>query len=82
LGYNYGVPLHKTGNPAARNAEGTPIYGMPILNVDQCKNIVIFNYDLKPGYSGVDNPIYNRKNNVWVLQGDAKETLTDFLSKI
>ena len=45
-------------NPAARSAEGTPIYGMPILNVDQCKNILIFNYDLKPGYSGVDNPIY------------------------
>ncbi|MGC9353620.1 MAG: NAD(P)(+) transhydrogenase (Re/Si-specific) subunit beta [Mariniphaga sp.] len=69
-------------NPAARNAEGTPIYGMPILNVDQCKNIVIFNYDLKPGYSGVDNPIYDRKNGVWVIQGNAKDTLTDFLSKL
>lgn len=69
-------------NPAARNAEGTPIYGMPILNVDQCNNIIIFNYDLQPGYSGVENPIYNRKNNVWVLQGDAKATLTDFLAKL
>jgi len=68
-------------NPAARNAEGTPIYGMPILNVDQCNNIVIFNYDLKPGYSGVDNPIYDRKTGVWVVQGDAKDTLADFLTK-
>jgi NAD(P) transhydrogenase subunit beta len=69
-------------NPAARNAEGTPIYGMPILNVDQCSNIVIFNYDLKPGYSGVDNPIYDRKTGVWVIQGDAKNTLADFLAKL
>lgn len=69
-------------NPAARNAEGTPIYGMPILNVDQCKNIVIFNYDLKPGYSGVDNPIYKRKSGVAVVQGDASQTLTELLTKI
>jgi H+-translocating NAD(P) transhydrogenase subunit beta len=68
-------------NPSARNAEGTPIYGMPILNVDQCRNIIIFNYDLKPGYSGVDNPIYNRKSGVWVIQGDAKDTITEFLTK-
>jgi H+-translocating NAD(P) transhydrogenase subunit beta len=69
-------------NPAARIAEGTPIYGMPILNVDQCSNIIIFNYDLKPGYSGVDNPIYDRKNGVWVIQGDAKDTLAVFLTKL
>jgi len=69
-------------NPAARSTEGTPIYGMPILNVDQCSNIVIFNYDLKPGYSGVDNPIYDRKSGVWVIQGDAKDTLADFLNKL
>lgn len=69
-------------NPAARNAEGTPIYGMPILNVDQSRNIIIFNYDLKPGYSGVENPIYNRKNNVWIIQGDAKDTLAEFLTRL
>lgn len=69
-------------NPAARNAEGTPIYGMPILNVDQCNNIIIFNYDLQPGYSGVDNPIYKRKNGVWVIQGDASTTVAEFLGKL
>lgn len=67
-------------NPAARNAEGTPIYGMPILNVDQCSNIIIFNYDLKPGYSGVENPMYNRKSGVWIVQGNAKDTLSELLS--
>lgn len=69
-------------NSAARNAQGTPIYGMPILNVDQCRNIVIFNYDLKPGYSGVDNPIYNRKDGVWVIQGDAKETVAAMIEAL
>ena len=69
-------------NPSARNAEGTPIYGMPILNVDQCENIVIFNYDLKPGYSGVDNPIYKRKSGVWVIQGDAAVTVAELLTKM
>ncbi len=69
-------------NPAARNAEGTPIYGMPILNVDQCKNIVIFNYDLQPGYSGVENPIYARKEELWVIQGNASDTLAEVLDKL
>ena len=40
-------------NPAARHAEGTPIYGMPVLNVDQAPQVIICNYDLKPGYAGV-----------------------------
>jgi len=69
-------------NPAARNAEGTPIYGMPILNVDQCRNIVIFNYDLQPGYSGVENPIYDRKEGLWVIQGNASDTLAEVLDKL
>jgi NAD(P) transhydrogenase subunit beta len=69
-------------NPAARNAEGTPIYGMPILNVDHCKNIIFFNYDLKPGYSGVDNPIYLRKTGVWIIEGDAAVTLPEIMEKI
>jgi NAD(P) transhydrogenase subunit beta len=69
-------------NPAARDAEGTPIYGMPILNVDQCSNILIFNYDLQPGYSGVENPLYLKKDGVAVIQGDASVTLADLLKNL
>jgi NAD(P) transhydrogenase subunit beta len=69
-------------NPAARAAEGTPIYGMPILNVDQSKHIFIFNYDTKPGYAGVDNPLYQRKNGVYLFLGNAKDTLNTFLNDI
>ncbi|KUO70261.1 MAG: hypothetical protein APF81_09170 [Desulfosporosinus sp. BRH_c37] len=65
-------------NPAANTAEGTPIYGMPILNAYQAKNIIICNFDLKPGYAGVDNPLYSLKN-VLMLLGDAKSTVADLL---
>ena len=68
-------------NPAAREAEGTPIYGMPILNVDESKNIVIFNYDTKPGYAGVDNPLY-QKDNVHLVLGNAYDTLSELLEKL
>ena len=67
-------------NPAARNAEGTPIYGMPVLNVDQAPYVVICNYDLKPGYAGVENPLYTREEGVALLTGDAKETVSALLS--
>ena len=69
-------------NPAARSAEGTPIYGMPVLNVDDCKEVIICNYDLKPGFAGVDNPIYSRNEGVFLELGDAKKTLQEILAGI
>ncbi|WP_042226315.1 NAD(P)(+) transhydrogenase (Re/Si-specific) subunit beta, partial [Porphyromonas crevioricanis] len=51
-------------NPAARDAEGTPIYGMPVLNVDQAPEVIICNFDLNPGYAGVENPLYHREKGV------------------
>ena len=69
-------------NPAARDAAGTPIHGMPVLNADHAKEIIICNYDLKPGYSGVDNPLYTQEDNVHLLLGDAKETLETLLNAL
>uniref|UniRef100_UPI0035A17D71 NAD(P)(+) transhydrogenase (Re/Si-specific) subunit beta n=1 Tax=Porphyromonas macacae TaxID=28115 RepID=UPI0035A17D71 len=69
-------------NPAARNAEGTPIYGMPVLNVDQCPEIIICNFDLKPGYAGVDNPIYSKEEGVYLFLGDAKESLKEIFGTL
>ena len=68
-------------NPAAREAEGTPIYGMPILDVDKCKEVIIFNYDLKPGYAGVENPIYNRSG-VYKELGNASDTIAKVLNEL
>lgn len=61
-------------NPAAINAEDTPIYGMPILRVDEAKHSIICNLDTKPGYAGVENSLYTA-DNVIMLLGDAKDTV-------
>ena len=66
-------------NPAANTAEGTPIYGMPILAVENCKNIIICNYDDKPGYAGVPNPLYGREG-VRLMLGDASQTFDKLLA--
>lgn len=69
-------------NPAARNAEGTPIYGMPVLNVDAAPEVIICNFDLKPGYAGVENPLYARDRGVYLELGDAKQTLMKLIGGI
>ncbi|MBQ7276748.1 MAG: NAD(P)(+) transhydrogenase (Re/Si-specific) subunit beta, partial [Bacilli bacterium] len=69
-------------NPAANTLVNTPIYGMPVLNVNDAKEIYIFNYDTKPGYAGVDNPIYKRENGVHLFLGNASDTLTNVLNEL
>jgi NAD(P) transhydrogenase subunit beta len=69
-------------NPAANTAEGTPIYGMPVLEADKGKHIIICNFDLKPGYAGVPNPLYEMKDKVHLLLGDAKDSIDTLLSKL
>ncbi|HHX87049.1 MAG TPA: NAD(P)(+) transhydrogenase (Re/Si-specific) subunit beta [Firmicutes bacterium] len=61
-------------NPAANTAEGTPIYGMPVLEVAQSKHVVVCNLDSNPGYSGVPNTLYQEKHTV-TLWGDALDTV-------
>jgi NAD(P) transhydrogenase subunit beta len=69
-------------NPAANTAEGTPIYGMPILNVHEAKHVIIFNYDTKPGYAGVDNPLYEPSDKVALILGDAAKTVREFMNEV
>ncbi|HHW94208.1 MAG TPA: NAD(P)(+) transhydrogenase (Re/Si-specific) subunit beta [Clostridiaceae bacterium] len=71
-------------NPAANTAVGTPIYGMPILDVENSKNLIICNFDKLPGYAGVDNPLYEegREDKIALMLGDAKETLTAILKAL
>jgi H+-translocating NAD(P) transhydrogenase subunit beta len=63
-------------NPAAITVEGTPISGMPILNVHKAKSVIVCNLDEKPGYSGVPNPLYDEPQAV-LLFGNAKETVAE-----
>ncbi len=65
-------------NPAATTAEGTPIYGMPILRAAEARHVVVFNLDEKPGYSGVDNPLYTASH-VITVWGNAAETIPTML---
>ncbi len=69
-------------NPAARDAVDTPIYGMPVLNVDEAPQIFICNFDLNPGYAGVENPLYTRPTGVHLLLGDAKDSLNQLISEL
>ena len=66
-------------NPAANTAEGTPIYGMPVLNAADAKHVLVCNFDDKPGYAGVPNPLYEAPNTIMML-GDAKETVSKLIS--
>ncbi|ADO76518.1 NAD(P)(+) transhydrogenase (Re/Si-specific) subunit beta [Halanaerobium praevalens] len=68
-------------NPAAKTAEGTPIYGMPILDIEEAAEVMILNLDQKPGYAGVDNPLYTNEK-VEMLLGDAKKSLKEILAEI
>ena len=61
-------------NPAAITSTGTPISGMPILRADEAHNVVVCNLDRRPGYSGVENPLYSKVNTILLL-GDARVTL-------
>ncbi|MBA3364835.1 MAG: NAD(P)(+) transhydrogenase (Re/Si-specific) subunit beta [Actinobacteria bacterium] len=59
-------------NPAARTQLGSPIYGMPILDVDRAKNVVVIKRSMNPGFAGIDNPLYRDPKTV-MLFADARE---------
>jgi NAD(P) transhydrogenase subunit beta len=60
-------------NPSAIHVEGTPISGMPILKAHEAKTIVVCNFDTQPGYSGVENTLYEDPKTI-LLTGDAADT--------
>lgn len=68
-------------NPSAIEVEGTPISGMPILMAHEAKNIIVCNFDDKPGYSGVYNPLYKNVKTI-MLEGDAKATISQLRALI
>ena len=61
-------------NPAARSNPGSPIYGMPILNVDKARTVVVFKRSLNPGFAGIDNELFYSEN-TYMFFGDAKKSL-------
>jgi NAD(P) transhydrogenase subunit beta len=68
-------------NPAAMETDGSPISGMPILNAHEAKQVICCNLDDKPGYSGVENALYQNSNTLMLL-GNAKQTLGQLLEAL
>jgi NAD(P) transhydrogenase subunit beta len=62
-------------NPDARNNQGSPIYGMPILNVDDAQAVVVLKRSMNPGFAGIENPLFYNPKTV-MLFGDAKDSIT------
>lgn len=65
-------------NPAAREMEGSPIYGMPVINVDMARNVFVMKRSMASGFAGIDNPLFF-KENTRMLFGDAKEMLSNII---
>jgi NAD(P) transhydrogenase subunit beta len=67
-------------NPAARSDEGSPLYGMPIINVDKARTVIVFKRSLNPGFAGVDNPLFFGEN-TRMLFGDAKASIQGLVAE-
>jgi NAD(P) transhydrogenase subunit beta len=68
-------------NPAARSEPGSPIYGMPILDVDRSASVVVLKRSMSPGFAGIDNPLYVDPKTV-MLFGDAKESVVRVIGSL
>ncbi len=68
-------------NPAARHDKSSPIYGMPILDVDKSRTVIINKRTMNPGFAGIQNELFGFDNTIMVF-GDAKQMLTDLLKDL
>ncbi len=75
------VGANDVTNPAARNKTDSPLYGMPILDVDKAKTIVFIKRSRAPGFSGVDNDLFYLQNTMMVF-GDAKQVMSDLVTQV
>ena len=68
-------------NPDARNNKSSPIYGMPILNVDEAQTVVVLKRSMNPGFAGIENPLFYNPKTV-MLFGDAKASIVKLIADV
>lgn len=68
-------------NPAARNDQSSPIYGMPILNVDKSRSVIVLKRSMNSGFAGIDNPLFYADGTT-MLFGDAKKSVTEVAEEL
>jgi len=75
------VGANDVTNPAARSNPKSPIYGMPILDVDAAQNVIVIKRSMRPGYAGIDNELYTNPK-TGMLFGDAKDALASLIAAV
>ena len=68
-------------NPAARDQAGSPIYGMPIINVDKAQSVVVLKRSMNTGFAGIDNDLFYNEN-TRMLFGDARKSLSELITEV
>jgi NAD(P) transhydrogenase subunit beta len=68
-------------NPDARNNQSSPIYGMPILNVDDARTVVVLKRSMNPGFAGIENPLFYNPKTI-MLFGDAKQSIVKLIQDV
>jgi NAD(P) transhydrogenase subunit beta len=68
-------------NPAAIEDEGSPIYGMPVIEVWNAKKVIVMKRSMAVGYAGIENPLFY-KENTDMLYGDAKDTVQKLIAEL
>jgi NAD(P) transhydrogenase subunit beta len=75
------VGANDVTNPAARHDKSSPIYGMPILDVDKARTVMVIKRSMNPGFAGIENELYFEDQTL-MLFGDAKAVVSDLVKEV